>query len=95
MKAEIEITSAYGFDHNWTLIVSTPKKTKRFYLGQDVKFCSRVLEMETSYVVQQIGTKEISKGTKGNKKLAKFICDTLGLHGRNINKIEPWGLCCQ
>ena len=95
MNAEIKITSNYGFDHNWTLVVSTAKKTKSFYLGQDVKFCHRVLGMEPSYIVRQIGTGEISNGTKGNKKLAKFICKELGLNGRNIGKIEPWGLCAE
>ena len=95
MKAEIKIGSNYGFDHNWTLVVSTPKKTKSFYLGQDVKFCHRVLEMEVRYVVSKIGTREISEGTPGNKKLAKFICNELGLNGRNIDKIEPWGLCAE
>ncbi len=95
MKAEIKISSNYGFDHNWTLVVSTPKKTKEFYLGQDVKFCSRILGMDTSYVVQQIGTKVINEGSRGNKKLAKFICEKLKLNGKNIDKIEPWGLCSQ
>ena len=71
MKAEIQISSSYGFDHNWTLVVSTAKKTKSFFLGQDVKFCSRVLGMDTSYIIQQIGTREIDNGTPGNKKLAK------------------------
>lgn len=95
MKAEIKVTRQYGFAHYWELIVSTPKKTKSFYLGQDVKFCSRVLDMDTSYLVQQIGTREIDNGTPGNKKLAKFICKELGLNGRNIDKIEAWGLCAE
>ncbi len=95
MKAEIKIGSNYGFDHNWTLILSTPKKTKSFYLGQDVKFCQRVLGVDTSYIVRQIGTREIGYGTPGNKKLAKFICNELGLNGINIDKIEPWGLCAE
>ena len=95
MKAEIKISSSYGFDHNWTLVVSTPKKTKSFYLGQDVKFCNRVLGMEPSYIVREIGTREIDNGTIGNQKLAKFICNQLNLNGRNIDKIEPWGLCAE
>ncbi len=95
MKAEIKISSNYGFDHNWTLVLSTPKKTKSFYLGQDVKFCQRVLGMETSYVVQQIGTRIINEGTVGNRNLAKFICKQLGLNGKNIDKIEAWGLCAE
>lgn len=95
MKAEIKITSQYGFAYYWELIVSTPKKTKSFYLGQDVKFCNRVLGMEPSYVISQIGTREIDNGTKGNKKLAKFICQQLEINGRNIDKIESWSLCAE
>lgn len=95
MNAEIKITLQYGFARYWTLVVSTKTKTKTFYLGQDVKFCSRVLGMEPSYVVRQIGTGEISEGTKGNEKLAKFICKELGLNGRNIDKFEPWALCAE
>jgi hypothetical protein len=95
MNAEIKISSSYGFDRNWTLVVSTAKKTKSFFLGQDVKFCPRVLGMEPKYVVRQIGTGEILEGTPGNKKLAKFIVNELGLNGRNIDKIEPWAFCAQ
>ena len=51
--------------------------------------------MDTAYVVQQIGTREIDNGTPGNKKLAKFICKELNLNGRNIDKIEGWGLCAE
>jgi hypothetical protein len=95
MNAEIKITSNYGFDHNWTLVVSTKKSTKSFYLGQDGKFCSRVLGMEPSYVVRQIGTREVEYGTPGNKKLAQFICKKLGVNGKTMFKIEPWGLCAE
>ena len=95
MKAKIDITSAYGFDHNWTLEVETPKRKRSFYLGQDCKFCSRVLGMETSYVIKQIGTNEIDKGTKGNKKLAEFICKELKLDGRNIHRFEAWSFFAQ
>lgn len=95
MKAHIKISSSYGFDHNWNLIIETKKETKSFYLGQDVKFCTRVLEMEPSYVVNQIGTKVIDEGTKGNKKLAKFIISTLKLTEEKIGKLEAWELCCQ
>ncbi len=84
MKAEIKITTNYGFDHNWILVVSTAKKSKSFYLGQDVKFCSRILGMEPSYIIEQIGTREVDEGTIGNKKLAKFICEQL-----NLNSVQP------
>ena len=87
----IDITSTYGFDHNWTLVVND----KSFYLGQDVKFCSRVLGMEPRDVVLAIGTGEIGEGTKGNKALAKFIYKTLGLNAKTLNKLNNWELCAQ
>jgi hypothetical protein len=95
MKAEIKITSNYGFDHNWTLVVTTKKSSKSFYLGQDVKFCNRVLGMEPSYIVREIGTREVDHGTIGNQKLAEFICKHLNVNGRTMYKIEPWGLCAE
>ena len=96
MKATVEITTgSYGFGHDWCLLVSTKTKEQRFYLGQDVKFCNRVLAMPPSEVVFRIGTREIDNGTRGNKVLAKFICQRLGLNGRNIDKIKAWELCAQ
>lgn len=94
MKATINISSSYGFDHNWTLICQTKKVTKSFYLGQDVKFCERVLGMSPRYIVEQIGTNRIDTEI-GRKKLAKFICEQLGLNGRSIKKYQPWELCSQ
>jgi len=46
MKATIEVNrGSYGFGYEWTLLVSTKTKEQRFYLGQDSKFCNRVLGM--------------------------------------------------
>ena len=94
MTSKINITRGdYGFGHNWTLEISTPKGTKAFYLGQDIKFCNRVLNMAPSYVVQSIGTAEIDNGTKGNTLLAKFICKELGINGWNFKRLKEWELC--
>jgi hypothetical protein len=82
---------AYGFVHDWALVVGE----KRFYLGQDVKFCTRVLGMQPSDVVARIGTREISEGEVGNKRLAKFILSELGLTKRDLNKLNTWKLCAQ
>ena len=95
MTAEIKIGSSYGFDHNWTLVLTTPKAQKSFYLGQDVKFCTRVLGAEPSYIVKQIGTAEIDHGARGNKRLAKYICKQLKITGHSMKKLEPWGLCAE
>jgi hypothetical protein len=87
---KVQITSSYGFDHNWTLCVDE----KEFYLGQDVKFCSRVLGMSPSYVVQQIGSGEL-EDPKINTRLAKFIVKSLGLTKKKLMSMNTWDLCSQ
>jgi len=96
METSVIITpNPYGFGRNWSLLVKTPEHTKSFYLGQDVKFCSRVLGMEPRDVVEAIGTGEISEGQPGNKKLAEFICECLELNETNVMGLEPWSLSAE
>jgi len=85
----IIISSNYGFDHNWTLMI----KNKSFYLGQDVKFCHRVLGMSPRDIVQQIGSANI-QDEKVNRKLARFIVKQLGGTKAIIN-LQPWELCAE
>lgn len=93
MKATIKITrGSYGFGHEWTLVV---EGVKSFYLGQDVKFCSRVLGLSPRDVVDAIGTGEISEGMAGNVKLAKFIIKTLGLTKKKMNELDAWSLSAE
>ncbi len=87
---KVLIRSSYGFDHNWTLCVDQ----KEFYLGQDIKFCSRVLGMSPSYVVQQIGGSEL-EDPKINTRLAKFILKSLGLTKKKLMSMNTWDLCSQ
>jgi hypothetical protein len=94
MTAEIKI-STYGFYHNWTLVLTTPKAQRLFYLGQDVKFCTRVLGADPSDIVKKIGTAEIDHGTIGNKRLAKYICEQLKINGHSMKKLESWSLCAE
>jgi hypothetical protein len=95
MDASVIIT-ATPCTHDWSLFIKPENgKIRNFYLGQDSKFCRRVLGMETSDVVAAIKTKVIAEGTEGNKKLAQFIIDTLELTEENIENIESWQLCCQ
>lgn len=94
MKAQIEITKQYGFAYYWTLIVSKGGQSRSFYLGQDVKFCDRVLGMSPSYVVEQIGTRDISSPS-GNKRLANFILDTLDIDDKSLFQLEGWSLCAE
>lgn len=96
MEASVIITpNPYGFGKNWSLSVKTEDGDKKFYLGQDVKFCRRVLSMEPRDIVEAIGTGEISEGQPGNKKLAEFICECLELNETNVMELEPWSLSAE
>lgn len=96
MKATIRITAGgYGFGHYWSLEVEAKGFARSFYLGQDVKFCSRVLGMSPRDVVESIGTGEISEGTAGNKKLAKFIIEALELTKKKMNELDAWSLSAE
>ena len=80
MKAKVIVSrGAYSIGHDWCLVLETKKYHQRFYLGQDNKFCTRVLGLSTSDVVARIGTREIDNDTKGNRILAKFICKQLNI----------------
>jgi hypothetical protein len=81
----------YGIGHNWTLEYNK----KQFFLGQDVKFCQRVLGFSPASIVKRIGTAEIDNDTIGNKKLAKFIVSNLGLTKSNTKNLNTWELCAQ
>lgn len=87
MNTIIVSVGDYGFGHNWTLVMGG----KQFYLGQDVKFCKRVLGMSPSDVVDAIGDNDLRK-EETRDALANFIIDTLQIEGENI---ESWELCCQ
>lgn len=96
MKAKVIVSRGeYGFGHDWCLVLETKKHQQRFYLGNDGKFCTRVLGLNPSDVVARIGTREIYNDTKGNRILAKFICKQLNINGHNFKRIEAWGLCAQ
>ena len=96
MKATIKIENgSYGFGHTWTLtLTKSDGSSKAFYLGQDVKFCSRVLGMSPSYIVAQIGSNDLGEETT-RTRLAKFILDSLCLSKAVLYKQEAWSLCAE
>lgn len=92
MKAKIEISNgSYGFGKTWTLVIN---ESKSFYLGQDVKFCSRVLGLSPSYIVESIGSGDI-EDVSVNKKLANFIINQLGLTENNLKQLQSWELSAE
>ena len=76
---------AYGFGHDWTLEVYG----RQYYLGQDVKFCSRILGVSPSVLVNLIGGREI-ESPKINRNLARIICKELNI--KRSTKINVWEL---
>ena len=96
MKANIEIFHEnYGgfMVHNWQLVLTKGKLEKKFFLGQDAKFCSRVLGMTTSDVIDAVGSTELFRD-EVKIKLAEFIVKQLELTEDAFN-LESWELSCQ
>jgi hypothetical protein len=98
MKATILVSAGpYGFGKTWTLELTTKTRTKQFFLGQDGKVCSRLLQMEARDVVQAIGTPVLDE--KGCKKLAKFILETIKerhlITTAKLMNMEAWALAVE
>lgn len=90
MMTIIVTPGGYGFGHDWTLVAFG----KSFYLGQDVKFCKRVLGLHPSDVVDAIGTNRLDT-EEGREKLASFIVDSLEITEESSKTMEAWSLCAQ
>lgn len=98
MKSEVIVKRREDFGHDWILVLETKKnkilQRKSFYLGQDVKFCSRVLGMSPRDVVDEIGSGDFTR-EKNLKLLGKLISKQLGLSAKSIDKLDAWDLCSQ
>jgi len=98
MKATINVTpnNEGGFEwYSWTLVVDfRDGLVKHFYLGQDTKFCYRVLCLQPSHVIFEIGSSNLYDEAV-RKKLAKFIIKELGLNAKKLRTLERWSLACQ
>ena len=94
MESRIVVTPRGDFGHDWNLIVETNDGVKNFYLGQDVKFCSRVLGLTPRDIVNEIGTGDF-RNEENLKLLGNFISEQLGLVEESVNELETWELCCQ
>lgn len=71
----------------WTLSVYG----RKFYLGQDVKFCHRCLGMAPGDVVKIIGGNDLTK-KRINTNLARLICNSLDLNRSNVKQLSSWSL---
>lgn len=94
MKATINVTRN-DFWTDWTLVVDFQDGfVKHFYLGQDTKFCYRVLCLTPSDLIERMGTNDFSKESV-RKKIAKFIIKELDLDTKKLRTLERWSLACQ
>ena len=101
-EATIEVhNTGYSFWREWVLVLPTTERhgTQRFYLGQDVKFCTRVLGMDTGTLAhltrQEMGVKNnkpvnLAKHTHA-RALARVIIRLFG-GMRAIRNHEAWEL---
>ena len=94
MEGQVIFNERGDFGFDWNLVVTIKDITKRFYLGQDVKFCSRVLGMTTREVVDRIGDNDLRK-VETQKKLGNFVLNVLNLKEEDVLNLENWELCCQ
>jgi hypothetical protein len=85
LKVSLKISSAYGFDKNWNLEVNE----KSFFLGQDVKFLNRVLQMSPKNFIELLGTNDLSKD-KNLEKAGKLIYKKLGINSKNYQNFDNW-----
>ena len=99
MNAKVLVSKVdYGgfIVHNWNLVVSNENGEQRnFFLGQDVKFCRRILGLHPRDVVKAIGSAEI-EDEDVSKRLGCFIIEHLELDEDVVfNVYEDWDLACQ
>lgn len=94
MKASVNIRQT-DTAHYWTLIVESNKRFYSFYLGQDIKFCKRVLKIEPQALVTMLGTNNLTEGTDGNKRLANVIVAVLDITSTHIRHIPKQSFCAQ
>jgi hypothetical protein len=96
MKVSIEPEPYYFGTHRWMLNVvfgRKNKKTKRFFLGQDVKFCSRVLGYEIEDLFDDLKIKKWNQ--KSSQKLGNFIIRELELTSKILNNLNEWELSAE
>ena len=92
MESRIVVTPRGDFGHDWNLIVETNDGVKNFYLGQDVKFCSRVLGLTPREIVHEIGTGDFRN--EENLKLKENInVITTSIYNIQLYVIYIYSIC--
>jgi hypothetical protein len=98
MEKDLIITrNGYGFGFDWQLSVTKNGVTKNFYLGQDAKVCSRILGMESSEVMDIVGSNNLAlKETR--EKIADLILEAVGVtpdKEDEFMEMQPWMIAAE
>jgi hypothetical protein len=100
IEASIRITpNGYGFGHDWTLVLIKDGIPRTFWLGQDVKYCSRA-GLDPASIVAYLGSNNL-KDPDNNEKLAWLIMENLSdedpdeVAEKIYEHLQSWELSCE
>ena len=97
MRVTLTDENYYFGTKRWYLKLELGRKVKRFktfMLGQDVKFCSRVLGCSYDDLLNHLNIKKIETDRE-KKKVGNFIFRELELNSKIIKELNPWSLSCE
>lgn len=106
---EVKITlsrGGYGFAVNWNLlIIDDTGNVKNYWLGQDVKVCSRLLGCEPEYLVRTYENETGKNYNEWNEDFAKwlgwYILEALTPEGIDVetayknSDLQSWSLAVE
>lgn len=102
MKLRIELSKGMLGSTRWTLVVTFKDgTTKRFLLGQDIKFIRRSLGYDDDSFFEVLGMnyKKNSRKLRWNdrisQRVANFIKQELELTPTILRELEIWELSCE
>ena len=102
MKLRIELEKGYLNSTRWILVVTfRDGTTKRFLLGQDVKFIRRSLGYDEESFFEMVGMTDKRNSRKLNwndrisQRVGNFIKKEFELTPEILRKIEVWSLSCE
>lgn len=102
MKLRIELSKGMLNSTRWILVVTfRDGTTKKFLLGQDVKFIRRSLGYDDDSFFEVVGmnykknNRRLRWNDKISQRVANFIKNELELTPEILRKLESWELSCE
>ena len=102
MKLRIELEKGHLNSTRWILVVTfRDGTTKRFLLGQDVKFIRRSLGYDEESFFEEMGMnhkrnpRKLNWNDRISQRVGNFIKKEFELTPEILRNIEVWSLCCE